>query len=108
MSKQICFFINDFFVFRNTNFGLTMADSKLLQKSKRRNTALIIEDTPVYINKNVLSAKSPVFEALFSTDGFIECNKDEITLPGKNLEEFVHFLSLFCPVPRIPITRWSV
>jgi hypothetical protein len=63
---------------------------------KQTDLTLIIEDHKIPVSKAVLCIASPVFRAMLEGD-FQEKSKTEITLPGKNFEDFVEFLRCIYP-----------
>lgn len=72
------------------------ASTALASPFNEPNVAIVIDERKLYIQKEQLIVVSPVFKLMFSSK-FIEGSKKEITLPGKNLNHFVHFLRYLCP-----------
>ncbi|KAH3846126.1 hypothetical protein DPMN_088421 [Dreissena polymorpha] len=64
---------------------------------------LVVEDVRIPVIKIVLSLVSPVFRAMFESE-FKEKNLKEISLPGKKLGPFLHFLNWIYPDIRATVT----
>lgn len=59
---------------------------------EKPDVALIVEGEKLFTHKTVLSKKSPVFSALFTSD-FKEKDQFEVNLPNKSLHHLLMFLS---------------
>ena len=53
---------------------------------------LIVEDKRIHVKSFVLTDNSPVFKAMLQSTSFKEGQTKTIELPGKSLDEIVHFL----------------
>lgn len=63
-----------------------------------RNLILKIKSTSLHVNSEQIIRESPVFERMLQSE-FQEKDVKEIILPGKRVEDFVHFLR--CTLPSI-------
>lgn len=68
---------------------------------------LVVEDRKIYVNKDILSEHSPVFNTMFKGQ-FKESTAEEIILQGKRAADFVKFLKCFYPNMKDPISGENV
>ena len=65
-------------------------------KTWKEDLTLVIEEKELYVTKAILARISPVFDRMFSAE-FKEKDADRLTLPDKDFETFVEFLSCCYP-----------
>ncbi|KAJ8316331.1 hypothetical protein KUTeg_006345 [Tegillarca granosa] len=64
---------------------------------------LVVEGKELYVNRQLLTEVSPVFQAMLESD-FKESKQDRIELPGKSYEAVVEFLKCTYPFLNYDIT----
>ncbi|KAF8365861.1 hypothetical protein PRIPAC_83690, partial [Pristionchus pacificus] len=61
------------------------------------NATLIVEGSPLYVNREILAIHSQYFYAMFFNKGFVDSAKTEFNFPDVSYEDMVLFLKLCYP-----------
>jgi len=84
--------------------GLKVAENPFLKHDEETDVAIVVENTELYVNGDILKIFSPVFRAMLS-ENFIEGKKKLIKLPEKKLQDIIVMLRFFYPTKEILFTE---
>ncbi len=87
------------------NQAAAAPEHEFIERTQRRNFALVVLEQKLWVSREVLAELSPVFDAMFFGD-FKEAQEgvEEIPLPDKQVDDVVEFLRVTVSAEMKPIT----